>query len=205
MEVVNYVYRGNLIIRKHYHPLLLHCSRRILNLKYLYNEYKPYAKLYAIKPTQLKIKFDDTKTLLIFPSGAVRVMGRACDEIGALLLLHRVFAHYSRIIKVPGMLHLQTMTMSGNLGNEVSLYKLSQMIQSHSELELFTALRITKYNPMCVNVFASGAVVITVCKDTEKTCDIFNELVLLSNHCDIRKVCNACKYQLKCKCVNIML
>ena len=200
MEVVNCVYRGNLILRQRYD------YDNKLDLLQLYNDYEEFATLYTGRPTQLKIKFNDddddnnnSKTVIIFPSGAVRVMG-LCGEIEAMLVLYRIFADYHTHVTIPGSLQLQTMTLCGKLSDEVNLYKLSQLIGSNAEFELFTGLRITKYNPLCVNVFASGAFVITGCKDIETADNIYHELCILAKKCTIQKICNTCKYQLQCKC-----
>lgn len=167
MEIVNSVYRGEL--------------GRKLNLKKLFRENKEYAILYKCKPKQLKITFTENKKgcVLLFETGTFRVMGKF-DEIEALVMLHRIFSDTT--VRVPDTLKLQTITMSGHLPERVNLYKLSDCISSTYEFELFTALRITAYNPLCVNVFGSGACVITGCKDIEKVHKIFSDLDILCNN-----------------------
>ena len=57
-------------------------------------------------------------------------------------------------------IRMQSMTVVINLGLGINLYKLSKLIKCWFEPELFPALRINKYDPICVNVFASGKIVI---------------------------------------------
>ena len=56
-------------------------------------------------------------------------------------------------------------SMTFNLGHGVNLIKLSQILQHNGdsfifEPEIFPALRLTKFNPLCVNIFSSGKCVI---------------------------------------------
>jgi TATA-box binding protein (TBP) (component of TFIID and TFIIIB) len=57
---------------------------------------------------------------------------------------------------------IQSVTIAENIGYGVNLYKLAKSMGSECffEPELFTALRFTKYNPLCVNIFATGKVMI---------------------------------------------
>ena len=200
MDVVNSVFRGKLTFTKPSTTFVNNNMR--LNLESIYNMCQHNgedAKLYSVKPKQLRIRHNMHTTVLLFDTGTFRVMGK-CDEIDALLAIHAIFFQDDTII-IPGSLILQTMTMRGRMGHEVNLYTLSSLIQSVYEFELFTALRITKYLPMCVNVFGSGACVITGCKDIDKANEIFNEVdILCKKYCTVPKYCNTCKYQLKCKC-----
>ena len=41
-----------------------------------------------------------------------------------------------------------------------NLYKLAKVTKCWFEPELFPALRLTKYDPVCVNVFSTGKIVI---------------------------------------------
>ena len=199
MNLVNSVFRGKVTTTK---PSTTFVNSNMrLNLETISNKVED-AKLNSAKPKQLKIKHNKQTTVLLFETGTFRVMGK-CDEIDALLAIHAIFCDDETII-IPGSLILQTMTMCGKMGHEVNLYKLSELIQSDYEFELFTALRVTKYLPMCVNVFGSGACVITGCKDIDKATEIFNEInILCKKYCTVQKYCNNCKYQLKCKCTYV--
>ena len=164
MEIVNVVYRGKLQNR--------------VDLEKLYAQNKCWAaKIYRNRPRQVIIKFHN-KTLLAFESGSVRIMGK-CDEVDALLTLLSFFDEND----VPKCLQLQTITMSGKFKNKINLFKLPQIISCEYNFELFAGVRITKYAPMCVNVFTSGACVITGCKDENVGQQIFNELDLLTEQC----------------------
>jgi TATA-box binding protein (TBP) (component of TFIID and TFIIIB) len=57
---------------------------------------------------------------------------------------------------------IQSVTVTANLGKTVHLYRLAAKLrdQCSFEPELFSGLRYLKYNPMCVNIFSSGKVVI---------------------------------------------
>lgn len=69
---------------------------------------------------------------------------------------------------------LQSCTVSVNIDRKIHLHKLSEKLNLDClyEPELFCALRFVKYNPLCVNVFSSGNVVILGLKILE-----FKEIV----------------------------
>ena len=52
--------------------------------------------------------------------------------------------------------------MTVDLGEKVNLYKVAKVLKRLAmfEPEIFPALRYLKYNPLCVNIFSSGKVVI---------------------------------------------
>jgi TATA-box binding protein (TBP) (component of TFIID and TFIIIB) len=60
-------------------------------------------------------------------------------------------------------LQMQSATMVIDLGYKINLIKLSKTLPRHYfmyEPELFPALRLILFNPMCVNVFSTGKVVV---------------------------------------------
>lgn len=168
MELVNSVYRGSL--------------KRNIDLEKLYLDNVNIAEFHRCKPRQLKLTFGNAYVLL-FQTGTFRVMGR-CDEVEALLLLYSIFDNPVDEMCIPESLQLQTMTFSGNLG-KINLHQLTTLIPCTYEYELFAGVRATKYNPMCVNVFASGAVVITGCKDSENAKEVFNDLSIFAKQCTV--------------------
>ena len=159
MQIVNTVYRGKL--------------KKPINLDKICKENSRHAKLYEKRPRLLKIAFNNDKTAIIFESGAYRVMGKYCDEFGAILMMYRILGEdaYTLIPKYNPT--LQTITLTDKLPYEVNLYNLSSQIASTYDFELFPALKVTEFKPMCVNIFASGSIVITGCKDIKKAQEIF--------------------------------
>ena len=103
-------------------------------------------------PYQLTIPIDNVGKLLLFPSGKCRLMG-----------LKKPFSEDLQLpLKISNM-EIQSITVTYNVGHRINLLKLAQLM-SYSERmyepELFPALRMTKFNPICVNVFSTGKVVI---------------------------------------------
>jgi TATA-box binding protein (TBP) (component of TFIID and TFIIIB) len=156
--VVNRVFRGRLGFD--------------LNLEKLHDLF-PNSTLKDGRPKQLTIKYDKV-TLILFPRGAVRVMGNT-DECYAYLMLILTLEKFTDVIPD---LQIQTMTVLVTLPiTEVNLYKVHKVLPSTYEFELFPAPRITKYNPLCVNIFSTGKVLICGVKDFDKIYIIINELI----------------------------
>ena len=107
---------------------------------------------FRCRSPQMYIKRCQDFTLLVFKSGKCRLMG--CKN------------HISsRIINVDDLnitiLRLQSATASFNVGFRLNLSKLGDFCHDNSisflfEPELFPALRVSTFNPICINVFASG-------------------------------------------------
>jgi len=57
---------------------------------------------------------------------------------------------------------IQSLTVSKNFGRTINLYELSVKLNHDAmyEPELFPALRLLKFNPLCVNIFSSGKIII---------------------------------------------
>ena len=97
------------------------------------------------KPRQCIIK-SNSYSVIIFESGKCRIMG--CKKpMSGIINCQFLIIQIERI---------QSVTVTCQLGYTINLYKASQEISCCYEPELFPAMRINKYKPLCVNVFASG-------------------------------------------------
>ena len=131
------------------------------------------------KPCQY-IDRDGPYTLIFFRNGKCRIMG--CKKpIDTKLIKYKI-----------KNIQIQSVTVTIDLGTTVNLYQLSGKkllylnfynitleklrMNSLHEPELFPALRYTKYNPLCVNVFSSGKVVILGLKSLNFKC-IVNPII----------------------------
>lgn len=101
------------------------------------------------KPSQILDRLSKC-TMVIFRSGKCRIMG--C----------RKPVNIEDIPYDINNLKIQSITVTANLNMKINLLHLKIKLGPLCvyEPELFTALRYTKYNPKCVNVFSSGKVVI---------------------------------------------
>ena len=164
--VVNSVFKGR-----------LGCD---LNLQSIHSLF-PGSTLQYTRPTQLIIKYDKL-TIILFTKGAVRVMGNV-DEDYAYLMMALTCEKFTS--EIPD-LELQTMTVLVTLSAEqINLYKLHKLIPSTYEFELFPGLRIIKYNPLCVNVFSTGKMLICGLKTFEKMYIIINELTQIIHNTNV--------------------
>jgi TATA-box binding protein (TBP) (component of TFIID and TFIIIB) len=152
MQVVNVVYRTRLNIRN-------------LDLKHL-SDVIPNSVLRVGRPTQLCVEIDKVKVLL-FCGGGIRVMGKGmmttdciCNEVLAYGNLLSVLEHFTE--EVP-TLEIQTMTITTQIENwkKCNFAKYIQQcgLRTSHDFETFSALRITHFNPVCVNLFSSGKLV----------------------------------------------
>ena len=104
--------------------------------------------------------------LLIFPSGKCRIMG--CKK--PLLLLHgEIDSSSSNTLDVSPFrvknVCIMSATVTFTMDRPLNLMKLGQFCYENRhkymyEPEIFPALRLAQFNPLCVNVFASGKCVI---------------------------------------------
>jgi Transcription factor TFIID (or TATA-binding protein, TBP) len=103
-------------------------------------------------PYQVVIPIDNGGKLLLFPSGKCRLMGLKkpfSEEIQLPLKIYNV--------------EIQSVTVTCHVGHQINLPKLARQMPPKERMyepELFPALRMTKFNPICVNVFSTGKVVI---------------------------------------------
>jgi len=99
------------------------------------------------KPSQI-IDKSGKYTIVFFKTGNCRIMG--CKKpIETNKLQYNIED-----------IRLQSLTIVINIGVAVNLYKLARITKCWFEPELFPALRLTKYDPICVNVFSTGKIVI---------------------------------------------
>ena len=110
-------------------------------------------------PHVYKIK-NSNGTLLVFKSGKIRYMGRGIPPFGI------------EIVRV------MSMTAKSCLNQKLNLYLVSRKYSSISiyEPEIFPALRFTNFNPICVNLFASGKVMMLGLKTINEGEEILNTL-----------------------------
>jgi len=158
MQVVNAVFRGDLEMKVD----LVEIHKNV-----------PNSVLHTKRPSTVVVK-DAESTIMIFPSGKFRIMGMV-DELDATFKVYELFAKLN--FEFPPIT-LQTMTVKLKF-NPVNLYSLSALIKSQLNLEIFPALMITKYKPVSVNVFASGAVMICGVKDLSIVNEIEQDLKLI--------------------------
>ena len=127
------------------------------------------------KPSMLVIT-DDSGTVLLFRTGCFRVMG-CKDQLDATLLANK----YVSYMGVYADVTLQSGTASFKLGFPVNLYRLCQTHDNVMyEPELFPAARLRMFDPLCVNVFHTGSVI--VCGLREQA-DLDNVVRSLINMC----------------------
>jgi TATA-box binding protein (TBP) (component of TFIID and TFIIIB) len=62
---------------------------------------------------------------------------------------------------------IQSITVTCDYGQPINLKDLAENAPSMYEPELFFAVRLTDFNPLCVNVFHTGQIVITGLKDLD--------------------------------------
>lgn len=117
-----------------------------------------YIKPFTPSPHQLVVQLEDAK-LLVFPSGKCRIMGIKIP------ITEKPLNDLPVEIKD---LEIQSATLVFTLGHEINLIHLTKILPAKSflyEPELFPALRLLTFNPMCVNVFGTGKVVVLGLKD----------------------------------------
>ena len=119
------------------------------------------------KPRQYVQKCPDF-TCIIFPSGKCRIMGcrkpitTDCGKLPFGIIIDRI----------------QSITVTTQLDQTINLYKLAMATECIYEPELFPALRLTSFRPLCVNVFSSGKIVILGIQ----TLDYETTVNLIKNH-----------------------
>ena len=126
------------------------------------------------KPSQVVDK-SGKYTIIFFRSGNCRIMG--CKKpIEKNELQHDI-----------QNIRMQSMSVVINLGIRINLYRLSKLTKCWFEPELFPALRLNKYDPICVNVFSTGKIVILGIKNLNYKVYVDNiiyDLYHLINKCD---------------------
>ena len=136
--------------------------------------YKGYTKeslvgfKFTRKPCQCVLKYPEY-TIVLFWNGNCRVMGCKKPIDTATLPLNIVIER------------VQSVSVTIDLKQSINLYSLSEIIPCYYEPEIFPALRLTNFNPLCVNVFHTGKVVITGLKtlDYDNVVNNVTEYILL--------------------------
>ena len=109
---------------------------------------------FGTRPCQSVLHFPEY-TIIFFPSGKCRIMG--CKKpIDASSLPYNITN-----------VTIQSITVTCDYGQPINLKDLAENAPSMYEPELFFAARLTDFNPLCVNVFHTGQIVITGLKDLD--------------------------------------
>jgi len=106
--------------------------------------------------------------VFLFPSGKFRLMG-----------VKEPLTSYDSLPLMPDTMTLQSATIVGNYGESINLRTLAADLTSRRclyEPELFPAARLLQFNPLCVNVFSTGKIVILGVKDLDKCAELFEEV-----------------------------
>ena len=99
-------------------------------------------------------------TMIVFQSGKYRLMGVKEQPLPANI--------YDLMPFRPANMQLQSMTVVDHLNCDINLIRVARTLTCKRcifEPELFPALRLLDYNPICVNVFATGKIVLLGVKD----------------------------------------
>ena len=175
LEVVNVVYKT----RVPYNLNLDHLSKIIEN-----------SYLYVGRPTQLKINYPNDKIVcLLFGKGGLRIMGKgASTQQNVDQVLRNVLEIISPTNLAPSQsrLVLQTMTVVADLPGSVDLYKFAESCAAGGmkpvyDFELFSALKLDSFRPICVNVFSSGKVIMCGIKDLKCADNILTDVLDIYN------------------------
>ena len=125
---------------------------------------------------QLKLNIKGGGVVLLFKSGAFRIMGNLDDMTANMILCELLNEFCWQIPEI----HLQTITLVSHNDININLNKLSNLIHpSHKrvyEPELFHALQIFLFSPIHVNIFSSGSIVLLGVKDIDKAQCIVDQL-----------------------------
>ena len=122
----------------------------------------PYMKIYKTKDY----------TLIVFKSGKCRIMGKKIPQHLPVIVSER---------------RLQTMSASHNLKcDSIHLKQASHHFKQMGykveyEPEIFPAMRLRTFDPICVNIFSSGKITLLGLKDEKQGNDIIKEVVGVIN------------------------
>ena len=186
MEIVNAVYKTRLA-----HSLDVYRLSGVI----------PNSILYVGRPTQLKVMFAKQKiTCLLFGRGAIRIMGKGVAEAistsssatieGVLAYVLSHITNSSQSVLPPPSptlsLELQKMTIVTNLPGPINLNGFVKAcdggdLKPTYDFELFSAVKLTNFKPVCVNVFSSGKIIMCGIKDIECADNIFSTIMVIYN------------------------
>lgn len=164
MKIVNSNYRGYLV--DSLEQAMPHC-------KLATSSNSPHRMTYFSCNKKFKI--------LIFRSKKIRLMGNVEEEEGKLL---KYLTDLPFKVKIDKM---QSMTGVHDLGHSVNLIDINKKFSHHKsrqvmyEPEIFpAAIRFIRFNPICVNVFATGKVTLMGLKNRSQgnmICDILDKIM----------------------------
>ena len=103
---------------------------------------------FSYKPKQCVLRYPEY-SVIIFPNGKCRIMG--CKKP-----LENKELPLKICVK-----EIQSVTVTTSVHMKINLQKLSEKSNCIYEPEIFPSLRLVVFNPLCVNVFHSGKIVIT--------------------------------------------
>ena len=116
---------------------------------------------FSYKPKQCVLRYPEY-TIIIFPNGKCRIMG--CKKP-----LENNELPFKICVK-----EIQSVTVTASLEMKINLQKLSENSNCIYEPEIFPGLRLIVFNPLCVNIFHSGKIVITGLKTLNFYDDVNN-------------------------------
>jgi TATA-box binding protein (TBP) (component of TFIID and TFIIIB) len=122
--------------------------------------------------------------MLVFKTGKFRIMGSGDDLDAHFNIFTVVSLHQDNYPDIC----LQTLTAAFAYPYHINLNKLSQVVESHYNPELFPAVQIRRYKPIHVNVFESGKVTITGLKDYDAAKAIEDDLDLIMCYIHLNNV-----------------
>ena len=131
----------------------------MVNLEVLYEQLvKDYdVKLYVQRPRMLRIRYDQV-TILIFPNGKVRFMGKPHEEFELVLLFSKITDMDLDWMKLIS----ETITLKLDVSCPINLLDYAH---THPHLftfepELFIGMHVSYFKHAHVNIFSTGKVVI---------------------------------------------
>ena len=137
-------------------PLVLdECKQRALSLGL-------DTVLYKGRPTMLRIRYrnaDGACTLILFTSGKARYMGKDEDAFQHLLHLESILVPSSRISSLREA--TRTVRLQLDIPPDFIPLHISDLPRGCIwEPELFPAIQFTQWDPLCINLFHSGVVMV---------------------------------------------
>ena len=175
MQVVNCVYKGRLQQPVHERLNLLQLSNLI-----------PNSKLNTTRPLQLCVTCEYVNAkVILFSTGSLRVMGKGLidESLLAYMAQQEVLDYFT---EERAELTLQTMTITAKVDNwgadkaagglSFEKFKTQWPLNMSMNFELFSAIRLTEFDPVCVNLFSTGKIVMCGIKAVEQAQDILSTI-----------------------------
>ena len=114
--------------------------------------------------------------MIVFRSGKFRLMGVKSRKIMLNNLL--------KLPLLPESIEVQSATATGELGRALDLRLLASNLTSRRcqfEPELFPAARLLDFNPLCVNVFSSGKIIMMGVRDLDSCSTLLTNVIAVIN------------------------